>query len=242
MAEAPTFFIAIPAYNEAARFPSYAAELAKEFTGRKDIAFLLVDDGSKAAERKACEAAAEKAGAPFIDPVALEENSGKGAAILHGWNQAGKSEWVGFVDADGSVTATELARVLEEVARAPGVDAWFASRVKMLGRTVERSLLRHLTGRIFATLVGSRIDPSVYDSQCGLKLVRRSVFEKIRDRLEEKGFAFDVDLLAGLNAVGARTVEIPVDWHHEAGSHVSFFRDSLRMFFATGRIRKRWKL
>ncbi len=242
MAEAPQFFIAIPAYNEAARFPSYAASLADRFAGRKDIAFLLVDDGSKASDRKTCEAAAEKAGAPFVDSVALDENSGKGAAILHGWDQAGKSEWVGFVDADGSVTASELARVLEEVARAPDVDAWFASRVKMLGRTVERSFLRHFTGRIFATLVGTRIDSNVYDSQCGLKLVRRTVLEKIRDRLEETGFAFDIDLLAGLNSAGARTVEVPVDWHHEAGTKVRFFRDSLRMFFATGRIRKRWKI
>ena len=41
----------------------------------------------------------------------------------------------------------------------------------MRGKKLERSLMRHLTGRVFATLVGIMIDSEIYDSQCGFKLI-----------------------------------------------------------------------
>jgi len=136
------------------------------------------------------------------------------------------------------VPASEVSRMIEAVRHEPAT-AHFASRVKMLGRTIERSLHRHLVGRIFATLVSEVLDIEVYDSQCGLKFVPASSYRKICGRLREDGFAFDVDLLVALLDGGEAVVEFPVDWRDVAGSKVHLLRDSLRMAQAVRAIHQR---
>ncbi|MEM9479590.1 MAG: glycosyltransferase [Verrucomicrobiota bacterium] len=242
MPSAPEFFIVIPAFNEAARLPRFISELAEAFGDDSSVAIQVVDDGSRESEFEACTSAAGEAGPLFREIVRLEANEGKGAAILAGWDAAGESPWVGFVDADGAVSAKTLKESIALARTRDDVDAWFGSRVKMLGKNIERSLHRHYVGRIFATIVGMTINPDVYDSQCGLKLVRREALASIRPKLAEKGFGFDVDLLAGLNSTGAQVVEVPVDWKDVAGSKVRLFRDSWRLFQSTRRVRARWQI
>ena len=99
--------------------------------------------------------------------------------------------------------------------------AIFASRVKMLGRRVERSALRHYCGRLFASLVGLNINPDIYDSQCGFKLVPSKAYFRIAPWLEENGFCFDVELSAALSAANAAVEEVPIDWIDCRGSKVS---------------------
>ncbi|MDD5350204.1 MAG: hypothetical protein PHQ12_08335, partial [Chthoniobacteraceae bacterium] len=183
---------------------------------------------------------------PMVRPALfLERNEGKGAAILRGWDTAledGAEEngWVGFLDADGAVPAREVARVLGTIAAAPQTRrSLFASRIQMRGRTVKRRLKRHLMGRVFATLVGTLIDPRIYDSQCGFKLIPAAAYRRIRPVMEEKRFAFDVELLAALNHYGFPVEEIPVDWEDIPGSKVSLVRDAWRMFRAVRAIRRR---
>ena len=111
-------------------------------------------------------------------------------------------------------------------------DAFFASRCKILGRTVHRSWLRHVCGRVFATLVAAVTGIPVYDSQCGFKLIRRRCYEAVRNRLREKRFAFDVELLVTLRQSGARIIEVPIDWFDVPGSKLHFLRDAAQMLAA----------
>jgi hypothetical protein len=108
-------------------------------------------------------------------------------------------------------------------------NALFASRVKMLGRRVERLFKRHLLGRIYATLVSEILDIPVYDSQCGLKIIPRRAYEQIKDRLSIHGFAFDVDLMVALLDSGCRIDEVPIDWKEMQGGTVRLMRDSWLM-------------
>jgi hypothetical protein len=82
------------------------------------------------------------------------------------------------------------------------------------------------------------LDIPVYDSQCGLKLVPRTAFEKIAPALEVKGFAFDVELMTTLLDSGCEVVEVPVDWHETPGGKVRLLRDSWRMALDVWRIRR----
>ena len=71
------------------------------------------------------------------------------------------------------------------------------SRVKLLGRSIERKIWRHYTGRIFATAASIVLGIPVYDTQCGAKLFRagpeiRSCFEQ---PFHSRWF-FDVELIA----------------------------------------------
>src|SRR5689334_21969762 len=95
---------------------------------------------------------------------------------------------------------------------APDVDVFAGPRVKMAGKRVERRVFRHLQGRIFATLTEACLRLGVYDTQCGVKLVRTAALRPVLPLLRENGWMLDVELLALLNARGARVVEVPIDW------------------------------
>jgi dolichyl-phosphate beta-glucosyltransferase len=254
-------FLVIPAYCEAARLPRCLAELTAALAAAPfDTDLTVVDDGSPLVERRAMAAAVEavRARHEWVRPLhSLPRNGGKGAAVRAGWDAAlagieaagaGKAasrdgaSWLGFVDADGAVPAGEvvrLCRVAIDGGAAEPVDAVWASRVRMLGRNVERSVWRHWAGRVFATMTALAVERGVYDSQCGAKLVRAAAYRRVRPWLAEGGFAFDVELLAALRQIDTRMVEVPVDWSDVPGGKVSVLRDSLRMVRALLRIRRR---
>ncbi len=230
-------------FKEADRFPPFLRARRDAFDrDGAGVVFQVVDDGSRASERDAVATVVRAAGPLFREPLLLDANVGKGGAVLSGWAATAGAgiAWQGFLDGDGAISAAVLRRVIER-ARTSDADAIFATRIRMLGRTIERQPTRHYLARVFATLVGMSIDSSVYDSQCGLKLVRTDVLETIRPRLAEQGFAFDVDLLAGLRTIGATMIEMPIDWIDVAGSKVHVVRDAFRLAWALRRIRRRWR-
>ena len=144
-----------------------------------------------------------------------------------------------LLDADGSIPPYEVLRVLSLLQEENAPDGFFASRCKILGRTVHRSWLRHVCGRVFATLVATATGIPVYDSQCGFKLIKRDAYEAISSRLREKRFAFDVELLVALRRSGAKVIEVPIDWCDVPGSKLHFVRDTAQMLAAVIGMRMR---
>ncbi len=115
----------------------------------------------------------------------------------------------------------------------------------MLGRKVDRSFLRHLYGRVFATASSLSLKLPVYDTQCGLKIVPSQIFQNGKAPFEERGFAFDLELLVALVDGGFSIQEIPIDWTHVSGSKINLIRDSLAMYLSLNRIsrnRTKWTL
>ncbi|MBL9116051.1 MAG: glycosyltransferase [Verrucomicrobiaceae bacterium] len=235
--------IVVPCFRESLRIRRFLPELCSEMETIGSVDVRLVDDGSGVEEADAMQAYVDelRTSHPCLQPLQrVVPNRGKGGAVYAGWSDSGAAEWVGFVDADGSCNAKETARLIQVAAgSSPEVGGVFASRVKMLGRSVERQLKRHLIGRVYATIVSELLDIDVYDSQCGLKLVRRRVFEQIQPRLFIERFAFDVDLLVNLVDAGHSVVEVPIDWNEVAGGKVSLVRDSWRMFQDVLKIKRR---
>jgi len=237
--------LTIPCYREGERVPHLLDALIAEWerSGRPDLRVLVVDDGTPEAESKIMQDAvrARTAALPALDWLRLPENLGKGATVRAGWRQqSGEGcTHLAFIDADGAVSASEFFRLLEKARQAPDTSI-FASRVKMRGKSILRTPRRHYSGRIFATLVGMLIDPGIYDSQCGCKILPADAFRSFANDLREDGFAFDVELLAALNRGKHPVIEVPVDWTDQPGSKVRLVRDALRMTAALLRIRRRF--
>lgn len=235
--------LVIPCYRESQRLPVFLKDLCMTLEPSHEVAVLVVDDGSGAEEVQRMRLLIDtvRADFPFVrEPLFLTENLGKGGAIYRGWQDPGPVEWLAFVDADGSCSAKEVQRIIELSRSVPDdVGGLFASRIKILGRSVHRLLHRHLIGRVYATLVSELLNIPVYDSQCGLKLVRRLAFEKIKPVLELKDFAFDIELLAALLDSGVKVEEVPIDWHETPGSKVHLLRDSIRMYSEVLSVRQR---
>jgi glycosyltransferase involved in cell wall biosynthesis len=241
--------IAIPCFRESKRLPSFLNVLCRELTHAPFTAsIVIVDDGSGYPEDECTRAIVDefrtRYPAVIEEPVFLKQNVGKGGAVYAGWKAfAGQSmpKLLCFVDADGAVPAAEVARLIKELLTDHGHrwDALFGSRVKLLGTTLERRMDRHYIGRVFATLVSVLIGIEIYDSQCGLKVIRRSAYAAIEKQLKETRFVFDVELTLLLLKGGFSIREVPVSWKEVPGSKVSIVKDSIRMFLGILRIRQR---
>jgi dolichyl-phosphate beta-glucosyltransferase len=241
--------IAIPCFRESKRLPLFLDPLCDELAEAPfQTSIVIVDDGSGHSEAAALRSVVDdfRTRYPRLigDPIFLKQNLGKGGAVYAGWKAAlgnPAPELLCFVDADGAVPAYEVRRLIEQLFadRDHRWDGLFGSRVKMLGSTVKRRALRHYTGRVFATFASVLTGIEIYDSQCGLKVIRRTAYAAIEKQLSEKRFSFDVELTLLLIKSGFKIREVPINWEEVPGSKVKILRDSIRMFSGVVRIRQR---
>lgn len=246
--EAPRTLLVIPHYRDTTRIEPFLRDIVSVLPG--DFAVLVSDDGSGAEEFARLEAVVTSiregnrrmGSAELLSPLGSERNRGKGAAVYAGWRTglAGAYDVLAFADADGAVSAPEILRAwhyfAEEIRE---LDALIGSRLKILGRRVDRRWLRHLTGRVFATAVASLTGLGAYDTQCGFKMVRRDVFAALEPHARSARFAFDVELLMLLAHFEYRTEEFAVDWVDQAGGKVSLLRDPVPMVLEVVAARRR---
>jgi glycosyltransferase involved in cell wall biosynthesis len=194
---AETATVVVPCFNEAERLDADA--FRKLVDSDPGTSLLFVNDGSRDGTAAALQTLA--ASRPDrIRVLELGRNRGKAEAVRLGLLAAlaGRSDVVGFVDADLATPASEIQRLLELV-RGGDLQVLLASRVALLGRRIERDALHHYRGRVFATGASLVLRLPVYDTQCGAKFFRRSA--ALVAALEEPFLArwvFDVELLGRL--------------------------------------------
>jgi dolichyl-phosphate beta-glucosyltransferase len=193
-----------------------------------EASLLFVDDGSTdaTAERLAAIAARRP---DRVAVLSLRPNGGKAEAVRRGMRDAlGRgARLVGYLDADLSTPPRELIRMHQTLARA-GVAVVLGARVALLGTDIERSVVRHYLGRVFASAASMILKVRVYDTQCGAKLFRASpALEAALATPFMSRWAFDVELLGRLLTGGpdvpplplSAILEMPLEtWHDVKGS------------------------
>lgn len=189
--------IVIPCFNEAARLDDTALLSLLEMPG---VELLFVDDGSTDDTRAHLAALVERAGGR-ASVLSLDANRGKGEAVRRGLEQAllDGALRVAYLDADLSTPPAEMLRLLQALEDRPDVDVVLGSRVRLLGRRIERHPLRHYLGRGFATAASLTLGLPVYDTQCGAKAFRRTpaLLAAVRAPFSSR-WVFDVELLLRL--------------------------------------------
>lgn len=236
-----TTTLVIPSFNESKRLPIFLRELCQIASTRSDIDIVVSDDGSKQIEFQNIQKLIEDLKKSFpsarVEMRREERNAGKGAAIAREFRRS-SADIVGFVDADGSVSAIECFRLLDihkaRLALGENDQGYCSSvigaRVMMLGNPVTRNARRHYIGRIFATLVSELFRIPVYDTQCGCKFfVRRDLMHVIEFAYDRR-WLWDTQLVISLIKSGHQVIEVPLSWHEVGGSKVSLFKDAFRMF------------
>jgi dolichyl-phosphate beta-glucosyltransferase len=215
--------LVIPCFNEEARLDVGAFRGA--FLEGRELELVFVDDGSTDGTRGVLEEIRRLRTGPTA-VVARYPNAGKAEAVRRGVLDAldRRPDAVGFWDADLATPFSELAAFADVLERRPEVDIVMGSRVKLMGRSIERR----------ASLA---LELPVYDTQCGAKLLR------VTPRLSGvfaapfvAQWVFDVELLARLLAAhpagpveAERSIfELPLGtWADVQGSKVKgadFFR------------------
>ena len=106
----------------------------------------------------------------------LTKNVGKAEAVRIGMRHAAGIDYdfdsVGFIDADGAFDVLEVLSIIEKsnLYFASGFNAVWSSRVKLAGRKINRSVVRHAIGRVIGGLLAFAYKSFPYDSQSGFKV------------------------------------------------------------------------
>ncbi len=187
--------VVVPCYNEASRL---RPQLLLDFAARHSWArLILVDDGSTDGTPAVLEAL--RRGLPErIEVCRLPRNSGKAEAVRQGFSLAFArgARAVGLLDADLSAPP-ECIAPMREILSGGETRIVLGSRVKMLGRHIERRVARHVVGRVFASLVSWGLGLPVYDTQCGAKLfLVTPALKQVIGFPFQTTWVFDVEVLA----------------------------------------------
>jgi dolichyl-phosphate beta-glucosyltransferase len=207
--------IIIPAYNESARLPSTLKVCLKYLTKKDwDWEIIIIDDGSKDQTIETVQ--------PIIkdypvQTIILPENQGKGAAIGYGIRKTTK-DWSLLFDADNATPLDQIEKLLPFIDRYQMI---IGSRyLNHQSIKIKQPFYRVLIGRLGNILIQALLLPKIKDTQCGFKLIKTTLAQKIFNQMTIKRWGFDMELLAIGKYWGYKIKEIPVDWFDSGESRL----------------------
>lgn len=203
--------VVIPAYQpDLDRLTAYTRSL-DSVLDPDEIRVELDDPGSPD-----CAAALRRAG---VTVNIAAERRGKGAAITHGFDSLDTDIRM-FLDADGATPASSAVEVLEELSDGPSDMSVGSRRHPDADIRHHQTVVRKFLGDTFARLSGVILPISLRDYQCGAKALTADLWGEVRSHLYERGFAWDMELVAMADAMGYEVTEVPIAWEDKPGSTV----------------------
>jgi glycosyltransferase involved in cell wall biosynthesis len=231
----PSLLLLIPAYNEERRIGpvlrNYAEYVPHHYAGKFQLVVVL--NGCRDNTLGVVKAVA--ADYPVVSWVDYPDPIGKGGALIEGLKLAPRADLIGYIDADG---ATEPPAFLDLVRHMGEADCVIGSRW-LPGAVLHQiqSGQRRFASRCFHLIVQAFFRMNIRDTQCGAKVMRREVVEKIHSFLCIADMAFDINLLYLIKRNGFKILEVPTVWTDKSGSKVNLLKSSLTMFLSVVRIR-----
>jgi len=213
--------IVVPARNEARRLPGGLAALCGKAAALPIPAAVLVVDS--ASSDGTAEVVRQWPAGPV--PVRLLHcaRPGKGLAVRTGL-LATRAPFVGFCDAD---MATDLSALDVAIGLLAEGNALVVGSRGLAASVVENrhSAVRRGGAAVFRAMA-RRVVPAATDTQCGFKFFAGPLARAAAQRLTTPGFAFDIELIALCQRLGASLTEFPVHWRDMPGSTFSVPRHS----------------
>ena len=196
--------IVMPVYNDE-KFIGDSIERAIEILDMmfEDYELIVVDDGSTDDTGKII----VRYDATIM-PVLLCENRGKGAAFMAGVKRA-THEYVVMLDSDLQIEPYELDPFFK-LMNIYNADVVIGNKRHDYSIT-EYPPVRWLVSNTYNFMCRMLFGIRVRDTQCGLKLFKRSALLRVMPRLLVKRFAFDIELIVALQRKGIRIIDAPVN-------------------------------
>ncbi|MBN1976134.1 MAG: glycosyltransferase family 2 protein [Anaerolineae bacterium] len=221
----PSLSIVLPAYNEEENVASALEEVSTvaQQLGM-DYEIILVNDGS--ADRTGDIGRELEQRIPNLRLVEHYPNRGYGGSLKAGFAAATK-DLIAFTPADKQFVFGEITRFLAKIDQADIVSGYRANR--------QDSLVRKFNAFGWNTLVRILFGYLCRDIDCGFKLFRRKILERIN--IVSNGAMIDTEFLAGAKARDYRIAEVPVTHLPRVAGHptganvrviVKAFRDLAR--------------
>lgn len=227
----PKLSIVVPCFNEEQNIRLGALDKIARYMERQTYSWevLIVDDGSTDESRLLI-----KKTVSSNRQFRLLENShqGKAGTVVSGM-LAATGELVLFTDLDQATPLDQLEKLEPWIDR--GFDLVIGSRKQ---RRTGAPFLRRLMGPGFMLVRNLILGlGGIQDTQCGFKLFKREVAQKVFSRLKLYGVqkhvsgprvtaGFDVEVLFVARRLGYKIKEVPVEWHYVDTRRVSPIQDS----------------
>lgn len=190
-----------PAYNEGENIKNTVTKAVKvlnKIANKWEI--IVVNDGSTDKTPEIVKKMMKKE--PRISMITHTPNKGYGAAFKTGLYNS-RYPWIAFMDADGQFDFSEINKFLEKKDQADLVIGYRPKRQDSLLRIFLAQLLR-IWNFIFFGLW-------VKDADCGFKLIKKKVVDKI-GVLKTESAITETELLVKAVRAGFKITEVPV--HH----------------------------
>ena|SRR3989338_10277921 len=150
-----------------------------------------------------------------IKPLFIRKR-GKGIGLNAGFKNS-KYDYILMVDDDFPYPFESMKKLID---RAQDHDIVIASRyVKKIRQNVP--FVRRLASDIYIRIVKMILNIPQKDIQAGMKLIRKSIFERIKHP-KEKGYVWDTELLYLANKHNMRITEVPVECIHKPNKLVIY--------------------
>jgi len=213
----PSISIIIPAYNEEKRIPRCLERVLDYCNIQKwNFEVLVAEDGSSDNTVKIVKEFSKKDSR--IKLLSFKERLGKGGAIKNAMFQA-KNELVCFIDVDLSADIVELERLIPFT---DDYDIVIGSRILRgnlppIKGPIHRKFFSSLYSRLFRFLFRMPL----HDSQCGFKLFKTKIVDRLFKEIHTSGFAFDTEVLVKAYWLDHKIKEVPVIWNFDKSSKIS---------------------
>jgi len=207
----PRFAVVIPAYNHGASVKGVIESALK-----LHIPVFVMDDGSTDSTAEAARSC------PEAVLLQNQENMGKGAALLKGFEAASqKADYAITIDADGQHNPSDAIPMMNSI-KAGVPTLVIGRRENMLNDATIAWTSRF--GRKFSNFwVWAAGGPWLSDSQSGFRIY--PIAEVLRLKSRARRFQFEVEILVLAHWMGIPIIEVPVNVTYQAGEgRVSHFR------------------
>jgi glycosyltransferase involved in cell wall biosynthesis len=192
-----------PAYNEEKCIEDTvlkADKVLKEIV-LKDYEIIIINDGSKDKTGEISDKLAKKL--KKIKVIHHNPNRGYGGALKSGL-YAARFPWIAFTDSDGQFDFSEIIKLIDfqKETKADMVVGYYLKRAVPFYRKLNSFIWQQLVGLFF----GLRVK----DIDCGFKLFKKEVVEKIPSLESERGAFITTEFLIKTKKAGFKIKEIGV--------------------------------
>lgn len=191
--------IFFPAYNEEANIKNTVEKAVAIIEPLvKNYEVIIINDGSRDKTGEIAKGLSDKD--PNIHVIHHERNRGYGAALKTGFYNS-RFHWIAFAGADGQFDFLEITKFLEKTNDYDLIIGWRGKRAD--------PFIRKINAKLFALELRFLFGLKVKDVDCGFKLIKKKVIDKI-EHLESEGAMIDAELLIKAKRAGFKITEVPV--------------------------------